>query len=462
MAPNLSSPGPESDTDQSDIVPLSERMPVSGFFTLSNGQVLRLGNSTSGIGDGSGNDNSNNNNNNNSGSNNNGGDAPLPPDVAVIGTSMEDLSVQERKAVTNSVLGRSKKTRASWNGYNDLQSRPFEYSNKLHPELAEEDGDLAVAFVALKDELGRIERENKDPNLPAYIKARDENPGYIQSHLFTIDFLRAERYHVPRAALRILRYLDERLKLFPQHLTRTIYFEDLGDDVVEYMKRGALQILGEKDRYGRMVLVAREVLNDPSDESILVAVRSSAACVCVYLSLSLSLPLCVVPLLLLFFSFFSKRKDFCCSFCSWRVFACLPVFHHHLSADQPTNRPTAAKGVFLFPVDPGRTRHGIRPAPGHRRDPVEARPTQGDGSEDHGSHPEAVAVLPGAGLVRPRVQHLRVPPFRLRVLRDAVAPVVPFRRCPADTAPPRATRGLRQVSGPGIPVSAQGPDPGDP
>jgi len=159
---------------------------------------------------------------------------------------------------------------AVWERYRELG---IEYFQKEYPDLPEDDRELKKAFGELDNELERQTSGTHNPEFKAYKLAREKTPEYIKSYLFKIDFLRAERYNVQKAAIRILQHLHEKLELFGiEKLTCAICWDDLGDDVIDYFQRGALQILPERDERGRLVVFARGILNnDASKENILVA-----------------------------------------------------------------------------------------------------------------------------------------------------------------------------------------------
>lgn len=196
-----------------------------------------------------------------------------PYDVAEIDKEMKKLNIQQRISAENAVLGMNAEAIAIWNQYQGLLSSTVDMS-KDYPDLAEDDEKLKKAFKELDKQLRIIGRENNNPDYAAYKLAREQNPKYIDNYLFKIDFLRAEHYNPRKAALRILRYLTEKLELFGyDKLTRVIYWKDLGDDVVEFFRRGALQLLPDPDLHGRRVLFAQGKIKKigASDEEILTA-----------------------------------------------------------------------------------------------------------------------------------------------------------------------------------------------
>lgn len=218
--------------------PLSKRMPDEGYSgNISNGNAYVTSKDT-------------------------------PFDVTEIEKEMQGLSLQNQIAAENTVLGMSNNATTIWNYYQKLL-KTTDTSNKFYRDLPEEDEFLREKFHEIDE---AINDSVDDPNFAAYKLARQQNPQYIKNHLFKIGFLRAERYDSDKTAKRILRYLGEKLELFGKDkLTRVIYWTDLGDDVVAYIRRGALQYLPEPDLHGRRVLVSQWLVGDSSDEEIFIA-----------------------------------------------------------------------------------------------------------------------------------------------------------------------------------------------
>lgn len=196
-----------------------------------------------------------------------------PHDVAEIDKEMKKLNIQQRISAENAVLGMSAEATAIWNQYQDMLSSTVD-TNKAYPDLAEDDEKLKKVFKELDKHLRIIERERTNPDYAAYKLAREQNPKFIDNYLFKIDFLRAENYNPRRAALRILRYLSEKLELFGRDkLTRVIYWDDLGDDAIAFFRRGALQLLPDPDLHGRRILFAQGKIKRTAatDEEIFTA-----------------------------------------------------------------------------------------------------------------------------------------------------------------------------------------------
>jgi hypothetical protein len=85
----------------------------------------------------------------------------------------------------------------------------------------------------------------------------DTTSQYVFSNGFRLNFLRADRFHVPKAAIRYLKCLDIMLENFGDvALCRKLYITDLNGDERQMLKDGsACQVLPSRDRLGRMITV---------------------------------------------------------------------------------------------------------------------------------------------------------------------------------------------------------------
>jgi hypothetical protein len=127
--------------------------------------------------------------------------------------------------------------------------------------------DETPAFVKKKiaefdQELATISKNNA-----AYLQAVAQNKAYTSARQFRLKFLRAESFQPKLAAERVLRFFEEKLKLFGlEKLTRDIKINDLEEDASKVLLSGMGQILPRRDRAGRCVL-AWKVANVPEDRT---------------------------------------------------------------------------------------------------------------------------------------------------------------------------------------------------
>jgi hypothetical protein len=90
----------------------------------------------------------------------------------------------------------------------------------------------------------------------AYNQAKATAPEDVGCSKFQLMFLRAERFNANNAAARLVKYFEGKLKLFgPDKLTKIITMEDLNEDDMATLKSGYLQLLPERDRAGRAIII---------------------------------------------------------------------------------------------------------------------------------------------------------------------------------------------------------------
>jgi hypothetical protein len=90
---------------------------------------------------------------------------------------------------------------------------------------------------------------------PAYEQAKKMSEMYVTDYKFRLMFLRADSFDPNKAATRLVKFMEEKLKMFGQEtLVRPLYLSDLNEDDRVCLKAGALQALPVRDRAGRTVL----------------------------------------------------------------------------------------------------------------------------------------------------------------------------------------------------------------
>jgi hypothetical protein len=89
----------------------------------------------------------------------------------------------------------------------------------------------------------------------AYDEAVRRDSRYIHYREFRLKFLRANMFHIPKAARSFVKYLDLLLKYYgPDALMRPLYFSDLRQAELDLLRAGHMQLLPTRDRSGRRVL----------------------------------------------------------------------------------------------------------------------------------------------------------------------------------------------------------------
>jgi hypothetical protein len=106
------------------------------------------------------------------------------------------------------------------------------------------------SLVLLEEELSKITR-----NKVAFDLAKFQSKEYVSSEKLRLMFLRAESFDAYKAAVRMVRFFDEKYKLFGvDKLTKDIVLADLDPDDIAALEKGFYQVLSERDCAGRKVL----------------------------------------------------------------------------------------------------------------------------------------------------------------------------------------------------------------
>jgi hypothetical protein len=151
---------------------------------------------------------------------------PTPAEAgAMLAKEMNQLSVDEREKALEDVHGIARA----------VLDEPLDY--------------VTNSLVLLEEEL------SKTPNKVAFDLAKFQSKEYVSNEKLRLMFLRAESFDVYMAASRMVRFFDEKYKLFgPEKLTKDIILADLDPGDIAALERGFYQVLPEKDCAGRKVL----------------------------------------------------------------------------------------------------------------------------------------------------------------------------------------------------------------
>ena len=133
----------------------------------------------------------------------------------------------------------------------DLEEREAMYEeihgvDKITPETPQ---FLHEKLLAFEHEMRRISSK------PAYDLAAEISPEFVSDLSFRLMFLRVACYDEEKAAIRCVKFMDEKMRLFGREpLARRLCVSDLSEDDMVCLKSGALQVLPQRDRAGRAVL----------------------------------------------------------------------------------------------------------------------------------------------------------------------------------------------------------------
>lgn len=148
-----------------------------------------------------------------------------------------------------------------------------ERSNFFQPAASPAVEDERLNQCMKLNNLSLKERESGIEDLHGVADIMDEDPSVVQkcveelrkelnpsesSSIATDDsellkFLRAESFDVGRAAARFRRFADFQRKLFGKE--GKVAYSDLNDDDVKYLQSGFVQLLPQRDRAGRAILM---------------------------------------------------------------------------------------------------------------------------------------------------------------------------------------------------------------
>eukprot|EP00934_Nitzschia_sp_Nitz4_P006478 Nitzschia sp. Nitz4//scaffold91_size79674//40433//44313//NITZ4_005370-RA/size79674-processed-gene-0.95-mRNA-1//1//CDS//3329560109//6468//frame0 len=105
-------------------------------------------------------------------------------------------------------------------------------------------------------ELADIKRIGTNPHLAAFGLALQMSETFVHNPSLHLSFLRSQQWDCKKAASDFLGHFDFKLTFFgPSKLTKTLGLEDLSPQDLKSLKEGFLQLLPNRDRSGRAVLV---------------------------------------------------------------------------------------------------------------------------------------------------------------------------------------------------------------
>ena len=150
---------------------------------------------------------------------------------------------QQRKQEMDSLLSQA---------FNEMsfQERQ-EHQEGLHgveKEIAEESVFIDTSLRDLDNHLSLMKAGS------TYEKAEQMNPDYVTARAFRIMFLRGNRYDTKAAAYQMLKFFEQKEKLFGiDKLVKDITIDDLDEDDIDCLKTGGIQLAG-RDRASRQIL----------------------------------------------------------------------------------------------------------------------------------------------------------------------------------------------------------------
>ena len=165
---------------------------------------------------------------------------PTTPSPILDGKSLSTLYKDVDAMIANELSAMSMKERESC--YYDIHG--------VSDVIEETPGWVEGKLVQLEVELAKISQ-----NWDAYLQAAAQHQEYARARIFRLKFLRAERFDVKAAAQRLVRFFEEKRKLFGHELlAKDIKISDLDGDTRQCLESGVCQVLPKRDRAGRCII----------------------------------------------------------------------------------------------------------------------------------------------------------------------------------------------------------------
>jgi lipase chaperone LimK len=132
----------------------------------------------------------------------------------------------------------------------------------------EEPSFVRAKLEDMEMELSKLTRGNKE----AHMQAEAQNKEHVICRKLRLRFLRAESFNARLAAGRMVRFFEEKKKLFgPDKLTKEIKLRDLDKEDRKFLDRGLFQIVPQRDRAGRRIIIAMPMMREAGEETIRVS-----------------------------------------------------------------------------------------------------------------------------------------------------------------------------------------------
>jgi len=142
------------------------------------------------------------------------------------------------------------------------RERAFDDIHGVSEVIHEEPGFVRAKMEEMEMEISKHITRGKE----AYMQAEAQNKEFVTCGKFRLKFLRAELFDARLAAGRMVRFFEEKKKLFgPDKLTKEIKLWDLDKEDRNFLDRGIGQILPQRDRAGRRIIVWMLMIRKKSD-----------------------------------------------------------------------------------------------------------------------------------------------------------------------------------------------------
>jgi len=192
-------------------------------------------------------------------------------DIAGFGSFNKDKTTTRPSSVPSSCFGGSSSffSPTTAMAKSSLAPKSVSDTNEAQQDAAILKSKDAIAYEqALAQCRGRRRERNNSLFRPNLMDDEDDDLDEglyidVEQREFRLSFLRAERYDIEKAATRVIDYFEEKRRLFGvDNLTTKIKLKDLDAESKDCLESGQMQLLPERDRAGRAVIVATQKLSD--------------------------------------------------------------------------------------------------------------------------------------------------------------------------------------------------------
>ena len=126
----------------------------------------------------------------------------------------------------------------------------YEEIHGVDEEIRETPEMMATALMDMEVQISKIKQK------PAYEMALQMDPNYVNDGNLRIMFLRSDYWNPNKAAQKLVQHFEYKLDLWGRDkLCKSITLEDLDDETTRTINSGGMQILPQRDKSGRPVIV---------------------------------------------------------------------------------------------------------------------------------------------------------------------------------------------------------------
>lgn len=138
----------------------------------------------------------------------------------------------------------------------ELNNMTFDERENMYEEIHGVEKEFEETDEFLDQHLLKLEQALKTvPNRSLYERAWRESRQYVEDRAFRLKFLRAEYYDEKKAAARLVKFLEGKIRFFgDDSLARPVTLADFTPEDMAFLKTGILQLIPARDRKGRAII----------------------------------------------------------------------------------------------------------------------------------------------------------------------------------------------------------------